>query len=336
MKALLALAVALLALPTAALADDSNRVLLTRLGGEGVDETFAAQVDIGLRKEMKKVVADRLIEGAPPPPPGCDEGPCAAALAAEHEAALVVIAVVKPDGDDFKLVARLLDADGTRILAAERTFDKTENYTVLEGLATQLLVPGDYTGRVHFTDVPSGAQVVVDGIPLSPDELAGPVPLTVGVHEVSVEAPGVEPRVQEHAVEYAVDSELSLAPPRPMEERVRDIVAQPAVWPTAVAGGVTGLAAVALIASVADYIAMAVILEVYYYQELEGIRDSFRPRVVAEGVGETVGDWVPYRRAQRNDVVLIGVTAGLTAVAAAATAALATDLLLRPPPEEQE
>jgi hypothetical protein len=295
-----------LAAPAAA---QDNRVLLARLQGAGVDETLVAQVDVGLRSEMGKVVGARLVSGVPPSRPrGCQADACAQVLAAQAGAQLVVLAsLAAQDDGSHRLAAGLHDASGRLVVEAERRVDRTPDYRELRGLAVQLLVPGDYTGRVKLTGRPTGAHIVVDNIPVAAAAADEPIPLSVGKHTISVDAPDAARRSLEVDISFDTDVTLSLA----LDQESPDVGAvdkpPPPLWPALVATGVAAGGAVALAIAVGDYAFTTGWLGLWYSTPgtLDRGPSGANPRSWAVHIGEQVRLYGGVRRAQRNDLVMM-------------------------------
>lgn len=216
-------------------------VLVFQPQGSVADPTVKQTIDERLRVEIRDIVGARLFDARPGRPADCDSEPeCLVELAVEQGASLLVATRVAGSAEGYTFEARLFDDQGALVAAAERTFRGSPPSKMLRSVAVQLFDPARYVGTLRLADVPPGAQVAVDRLPLRARDLTGPIALTVGVHEVTVEAAGGPARTERVEVPFADEVSFSLKP-RPAPARADAPPGGAPLWPTLASGAVAGV-----------------------------------------------------------------------------------------------
>lgn len=334
------LPLALLVVASAAPAQASS-VLVARIDATGIAPERVEALDAALRAEARGVVRDRLLSSSPARPEGCGTDElCAAALAGQHGATVVVVPAYAVVGDDHRLQVSLYDQSGRLVATAVRALSAPPDFDVWRGVVVQLLSPESYVGHLRFQGVPADANVSVDRVPLSRAELAAPFVVGAGKHVVDVTAPGRVALRREVEVAFGevVNVNAAMSPEAASAGDLSMDAFVPPVpwWPAAVTGGVASVSAITALVAAVDWFgtSQAVAAEnasLQFDDSWDG--HAYAVSVMPDALERT--RILSLRAALRNDVIIMSAAGTIALVAGAASAALLTRWALADNDEEE-
>ncbi len=177
-------------------------VLFWRLKALGIEEETASRINSVLRGEIGRVPGFRLAPGEKsaavlskhPDLLSCPgEAECLSRMGMLTGADLVVSGVLGTLGDLFSLDIKLVDvATKQEIRRVAQTWSGEEKFLieVMRQVATRLLKPEAYTGRLELNVSVPGVEIFIDGDPVGRTPLEVPLRLSPGRHALKLVCAG--------------------------------------------------------------------------------------------------------------------------------------------------
>lgn len=138
-----------------------------------------------------------------------DETRCLVQLGALAAVERVISTQAVPEGEGLRVTLRLIDVRGeSELRRIDGRVQRDALAGELRGLATGLLLPSRYRGRLALTAEPAGARVLVDGEDQGTAPLRDSLLLRAGARTVRVEKEGFTPREQIVVVPFEDTAEL--------------------------------------------------------------------------------------------------------------------------------
>jgi hypothetical protein len=169
------------------------KVLLWRLKALGIEAETASKIQQVLRSELERVPAFSIVPDVKDDM-GCTGGTgCLKELGEAAGATFVVSGVLGTLGDVFSLDVKLIDVrSGTEVRRVAQTWSGEEKLSieVMRQVATRLLRPEAYKGRLTLKTNVDGVKIYIDGDFIRRTPLESPLELTPGRHALKLVCAG--------------------------------------------------------------------------------------------------------------------------------------------------